>query len=140
MDAFLGAVWLYSADVERSTRFYRDTVGLTHIASEGGTEHFDCGNIRLSIHRGEPAPSGFFVFIVDDARAEYEEMRSRGVHFESEPHREEFGGLVAEFHDPDGHELFIWELPGPDDEAYERERPLVEHYRSLAAALGRRVS
>jgi catechol 2,3-dioxygenase-like lactoylglutathione lyase family enzyme len=139
VDAILGAVWLYTGDVERSARFYRDAVGLRHIGGESHAEHFDCRNIRLSLHLGEPAPSGFLVFVVEDARAEYEAMRSRGVRFDSEPHREEFGGLVADFRDPDGHHLFIWQLPGPDDPAYESERPLVEHYRTLAAALGRRV-
>ena len=71
MDALLGAVWLYAADVPRSVEFFRDKVGLPLL--EGEDFHFDAGNIRLSIHAaryGKPAGDGaFYVFVVDDIQA-----------------------------------------------------------------------
>ncbi|SRR5712691_10110053 len=135
MDGLLGAVWLYSADVERAARFYEESVGLRPVGREGDVAHFDCGNIRLSLHPGTAAVGGFLVFVVDDAAAEHTAMRARGVEFVSEPHREEFGGLVAEFRDPDGHELYIWQLPDDSDPAWDDIRPLADHYGRLRAAL-----
>lgn len=41
------------------------------------------------------------VFLCDDVRGTYEELRARGVEFSEEP-RDQPGGVMAQFKDPDG--------------------------------------
>jgi len=140
MDALLGAIWLYSADVARTAAFYRDVVGLPLVEGEtdegGEVAHFDAGNIRLSIHpwAGEASPGGgaFYVFIVDDLEVEADRLESRGVEVER---TDELFGRIAGFHDPDGHQLFLWQLPDEGSEAYERIRPLAAHHARLVSNL-----
>jgi predicted enzyme related to lactoylglutathione lyase len=139
MEALLGAVWLYSADVPRTVAFYRDAVGLPVLEEGDEVGHFDAGNIRLSIHssRGDgPVGSGaFYVFIVDDIDAAVEDLSSRGVRFDGGITQEEFG-RIAGFEDPDGHELYLWQIPREGEPELEEVRPLVRHYAHLRAALG----
>jgi predicted enzyme related to lactoylglutathione lyase len=140
MDALLGAIWLYSTDVARTAAFYRDVVGLRLVeedTDEGGeVAHFDAGNIRLSIHpwagAGSPGGGAFYVFIVDDLETEADRLESRGVEVER---TNELYGRIAGFHDPDGHRLFLWQLPDEGSEAYERIRPLAEHHARLVSTL-----
>jgi predicted enzyme related to lactoylglutathione lyase len=138
MDALLGAVWLYATDVSRAVEFYRDAVGLPLIEENEHVAHFDAGNVRLSIHpaREPPGSGGFYVFVVDDIYATAGELASRGVEFEGAV-TEEVYGRVIEFRDPDGHELFLWQLRDEQDPVYEQQRALVEHYAKLRSALGR---
>lgn len=140
MDALLGAVWLYSADVPRAVAFYRDVVGLTVIDDGEHVGHFDAGNIRLSIHPVRPGQEvgsgGFYVFIVDDIDQEVALLAERGVEFAGGITDRPYGRL-AEFRDPDGHELSLWQIPAEGDPAYEHIRPLAERYARLRASLGR---
>ena len=140
MDALLGAVWLYSADVPRAIAFYRDVMGLPVVDDEYGVGHFDAGNVRLSIHParpGQPVGSGgFYVFIVDDIEAEVQRLSARGVEFRGGITREPFG-RVAEFRDPDGHELSLWQMPREGEPEFAHVEPLARHYARLRTALGR---
>jgi predicted enzyme related to lactoylglutathione lyase len=141
VQGLLGAVWLYAADVPRAVAFYRDTLGLPPLEEPGHVAHFDAGGVRLSIH---PAPGadvgsgGFYVFVVADIAGEVETLTARGVEFPRGIREEPFGP-IAEFRDPDGHELFLWQLPAEGDAEFEHVRPLVQHYQRVAAALGRSV-
>ena len=139
MDALLGAVWLYSADVPRAIAFYRDVVGLPVVDEEYGVGHFDAGNVRLSIHParpGQPVGSGgFYVFIVDDIEVEVQRLSARGVEFRAAITREPFG-RVAEFRDPDGHELSLWQMPREGEPEFAHVEPLARHYARLRTALG----
>jgi predicted enzyme related to lactoylglutathione lyase len=140
MDALLGAVWLYSSDVHRAVAFYRDVVGLTVIDEDEHVGHFDAGNIRLSIHPTragqEVGSGGFYVFIVDDIDQEVARLSERGVEFTRGITDQPFGRL-AEFRDPDGHELSLWQIPAEGEPAYDHIRPLAERYARLRTALGR---
>jgi predicted enzyme related to lactoylglutathione lyase len=123
--------------------FYRDAVGLPLLEEEGnGVAHFDAGNVRLSIHPwegdGVPGVGGFYVFVVADIEREVETLSSRSVEFPRGVRKEVFG-RIAEFRDPDGHQLFLWQLPSEEEPEFGNVVPLVQHYRSLATALGRRV-
>jgi predicted enzyme related to lactoylglutathione lyase len=136
MDALLGAIWLYATDVPRTVAFFRDQVGLRPLEEDG--QHFDAGNIRLSIHAArEDRPQfdgAFYVFIVKDISSAVEELSTRGVAFEGGVTEEEFG-RIAGFRDPDGHEFYLWQIPPKDDPAHGQIRPLAEHYSRLRAAL-----
>ena len=96
----LGQVALTVSDVERSTAFYRDKVGLRFLFSAGPTLAFlDLGGVRLmlSTPEGELAPGGSTVLYikVPEISATYEAMRGRGVEFIDEPH------LIARMPDHD---------------------------------------
>ena len=140
MDGLLGAVWLYSADVPRAIAFYRDVVGLPVVDESYGVGHFDAGNIRLSIHPlrdGQTLGSGgFYVFVVDDIKREVQRLSARGVEFADGIQHEPFG-RIAEFRDPDGHELSLWQLPREGEPEYAHIEPLARHYARLRAAVGR---
>ena len=112
----LGQVALTVSDVERSTAFYRDLVGLRFLFAAGQTLAFlDLGGVRLMLSTPEGAftPGGSTVLYlkVPDISASYDAMRGRGVAFIDEPH------LIARmpdhdlwmtfFRDPDQHTLAL---------------------------------
>ncbi|MBA3850873.1 MAG: hypothetical protein H0X59_00700 [Chloroflexi bacterium] len=45
----IGQVALHARDVERTERFYRDTLGLPHIFTFGELAFFDMGGVRLYV-------------------------------------------------------------------------------------------
>ena len=140
MDALLGAVWLYATDVPRAVAFYRDVLELPVVDEAYGVGHFDAGNVRLSIHparAGQPIGSGgFYVFIVEDIESEVARLSAAGVEFVGGITEEVFG-RIAEFRDPDGHELSLWQIPREGEAGYDHIEPLARHYAQLRAALGR---
>jgi Predicted ring-cleavage extradiol dioxygenase len=112
----LGQVALTVSDVERSTAFYRDMVGLRFLFSAGPTLAFlDLGGVRLMLSKpeGEFVPGGGTVLYikVPEISTAYGAMRARGVEFVDEPH------LIARmpdhdlwmvfFRDPDQHTLAL---------------------------------
>jgi hypothetical protein len=114
---------------------------LAPLEEPGHVAHFDARGVRLSIHPAtgvDVGSGGFYVFVVDDIADEMETLAGRGVEFPQGIEQAPFG-RITEFRDPDGHELFLWQLPTEGEAEFEHVRPLIEHYRQLAAALGRRV-
>ena len=112
----LGQVALTVSDVERSTAFYRDLVGLRFLfAAVPKLAFLDLGGVRLMLSTPEGAftPGGSTVLYlkVPDISASYDAMRGRGVAFIDEPH------LIARmpdhdlwmtfFRDPDQHTLAL---------------------------------
>jgi methylmalonyl-CoA/ethylmalonyl-CoA epimerase len=75
-----------AVDFDRAVGFYRDVVGLELIArlDPPGLAFFRLGGTRLLLEVG--APSALLYLRVDDVAASTDELRSRGVVFESEPH------------------------------------------------------
>ena len=76
----------HADDLDRAVAFYRDVVGLRLIGrfDPPGLAFFDLGASRLLLEAG--APSALLYLGVDDVRSSTEELRSRGVTIESEPH------------------------------------------------------
>jgi methylmalonyl-CoA/ethylmalonyl-CoA epimerase len=110
----LGQVALTVSDVERSTAFYRDKVGLRFLFSAGPTLAFlDLGGVRLMLSKpdGEFTPGGGTVLYikVPDITAAYDAMRGRGVEFVDEPHliapMPDHDLWMTFFRDPDQHTL-----------------------------------
>lgn len=112
----LGQVALTVSDVERSTAFYRDAVGLPFLFAAGPTLAFlDLGGVRLMLSAPEgeftPGSSTVLYLKVSDIETVYAQMRGRGVAFVDTPH------LIAKmpdhdlwmvfFKDPDGHTLAL---------------------------------
>lgn len=106
----LGQIGLTVGDVEKSTAFYRDTLGLKHLFSAPpGLAFFAAGNVRLMLSRPENSASERFTsalyFKVADIQAARDALASRGIIFEAEPHR------VAKMPD---HELWMAFFRDPD--------------------------
>ena len=110
----LGQVHISVTDVDRSVRFYRDVLGLTHLFTVEGQPmaFFASGDVRLYL--GVPSSPEFtsrcvLYFRVDDIDAEYERLAGAGITFLDRPHvvhRDAGGELWMVFlEDPDGHQI-----------------------------------
>lgn len=73
---------------------------------------FDVGGAQIifdghsEVHGKAQEPQRVLInFFVDDLAAERERLLAKGVEFIREPEREEWGGLITTFLDPDGNYL-----------------------------------
>jgi len=128
-DLIRAAVMLTVRDVRRSVKFYRDVMGFDqleypHIAllRRGRLELFlveespptdDRPGVALIPQADRTRSAINLVFEVEDARAEYETLRGRGLEFLTEPRRPPWGGLRCFAHDPDGYLIEIEQPPAP---------------------------
>jgi predicted enzyme related to lactoylglutathione lyase len=86
----VGQVSLDVRDGARATRFYGETLGLTHLYTFGDLVFFDVGGVRLYLHRKDESawrPGSVIYFEVADIAATQGRLAEAGVRFESEPHR-----------------------------------------------------
>jgi methylmalonyl-CoA/ethylmalonyl-CoA epimerase len=107
----LGQIALTVRDVERSTAFYRDALGLPFLFAPAPTLAFlRIGEVRLmlSAPEGELSPGGSSVLYlrVADIDAEHAALSARGVQFLDAPH------IVARMPD---HELWMCFFRDPDE-------------------------
>ncbi|MDX1748055.1 MAG: VOC family protein [Halobacteriales archaeon] len=119
---------LVVSDIDASRSWYRDVLGARLHREYGGTSAvFDFnGSWLLLVTGGDPtadkpdvtfaAPTDpqsvghSFTIRVDDCRASYEVLRSRGAEFLTPPH--DWGSEIrCFFRDPDGHLFEISEIP-----------------------------
>jgi catechol 2,3-dioxygenase-like lactoylglutathione lyase family enzyme len=107
-----------ASDLDQSVAFYRDTLGAEFIArfDPPGLAFFRFGDTRILLEKAGP-PATLYFRVADLSRA-YDELRGRGVRFDSEPHlihRDEEGYFgppgteewMAFFRDPDGNLLAL---------------------------------
>lgn len=117
----IGVLMLGVKDLDVSTAFYRDTLGLTlQQLIPGDFAFFDAGGMTLALSlphaKNSPSLVGAteIVFSVSGVREACEALRARGVKITVEP-RNVAGNLwSANFNDPDGHKLSIF---GPERKA-----------------------
>ena len=109
---------IWTDDLERLRRFYRDTLKLPLHSDHGDFVAFRFGDMRLNLglHDGVKGqtrePYRIMVNLgVEDINAEHQRLREEGVEFIRPPEREGWGGWVATFKDPDGNVLQLLELP-----------------------------
>ena len=118
----LGLVTVIVSNLARAQRFYRDKLGLRFLFYNRKVKWltFDAGRVTLSItvpwdRRSKKlvgAKTGIS-FLVDDIQATYDHLRKKGVKFHLAPRREKWGGILANFEDPDGNQFFLLQMP-PD--------------------------
>src|ERR1700751_2980328 len=87
----LGQIQIRTHDVERAAEFYEKVRGLKLLLkAPPGLACFDCGGVRLMLDRPEKPEfdhaSSILYFTVPDIKAAHEDMQSKGVTFEDEPH------------------------------------------------------
>ncbi|SRR5690349_8624606 len=105
----IGQIAIVVKDVERSTAFYRDTLGMRFLFAFPGLAFFDCDGVRIMLSKPEAKefdhPSSTLYFRVADINAAYQTLRSRKVDFIDEPHivarMTDYDLWMAFFRDPD---------------------------------------
>ena len=113
-------VWTEADRFPAMARFYRDTLGLTPRSDKPDFVNFDWSGVRLSVgvHAGVRGVSReplrvMLNLTVADIQAAHTRLTHAGVVFSRRPEREEWGGWVATFADPDGNILQLMQLPAP---------------------------
>ena len=107
-----------SDNAARLGEFYRDTVGLEpepgmgpHAFKFGGTNLTIDGHSETSGPAREPSRV-IFSMMVDDLAAEQKALEAKGVKFSRTAGKEEWGGLISTFSDPDGNLMQLIEYKG----------------------------
>ena len=125
MSQGVGVAGLYVRDQDEALEFYVEKLGFSvHTDARNGdyrwltVQHPDQPSFQLGLFAPQPptidgttaqtlreiVAKGAMpplVFVVDDCRASYDEMRARGVEFTQEPIAR-FGNVDASFRDPSG--------------------------------------
>lgn len=127
---------VHVSDLARSHQFYEHRLGMKVIDDDADGVRFDAGRVTLtlrsaadhgiSLSKGEDTTADV-VFLVDDLNTVRSGLEARGVTFKPTSWYE-IGG-VADFYDPDGHWLSLYQ---PSDEAM--SWPSAEKIRAIAAA------
>jgi catechol 2,3-dioxygenase-like lactoylglutathione lyase family enzyme len=118
MDVLSSRVLLRPSDLDRSQRFYRDTLGLAVHRQFGSPEApglvFFLGNGFLEVSGRSSGPPGDALAIwvqVRDVRAEHRRLLELGVPVLREPRQEAWGLLEMWLADPDGVRIVLVEVP-----------------------------
>jgi catechol 2,3-dioxygenase-like lactoylglutathione lyase family enzyme len=109
-------------DLERSTRFYEETLGLPKISATGGWPEFQLGE-NISLYLIDPTNIGqtfsgphttHIALRVPDVSGTRRELEGKGVTFEGETFD---SGVchMAFFKDPDGNQLMLHRRYAPRD-------------------------
>ena len=109
-------VWLYVKNVEKSVVFYKKVLGLDLAGRFPHGALFRSGGILIGVHEEEgdrrSRPGGMLIVLqTEDVRKTFEELKKRGVRFLTDQVQTEQFGSVADFEDPDGYLLEIWQPP-----------------------------
>lgn len=118
----LGNVTVVVKDLGKAQKFYRDKLGL-HLAffdKKHAWLCFDCRNGRTALSLTTPwnkasrklvgAKTGIS-FYVDDIEKTVRDFTRRKVKFTLLPRKERWGGVLANFEDPDGNKFFLLQMP-----------------------------
>lgn len=108
----LNQITIKSQDVNRAVKFYQK-LGLQLIVdSSPRYVRFECpsGGSTFSISYGEVVTgvSTVIYFEVEDLELVYKKLKTRGVHFTSEPQDKQWLWREAGLNDPDGHPLILF--------------------------------
>jgi lactoylglutathione lyase len=106
-------VIVYVSDMQRSTAFYRDVLGLPLKFTSPGWTEFNTGSTTIALHttgdqklpphQGRPpAGQAHLGFMVDDLQSVYEQLKAQDVYFSLPPGKQAGGNILAVLHDPDG--------------------------------------
>ena len=121
----IGAIVFYVADIDRTETFYKETLGLTlnrmpgEPGESGGADWLmgdTAGGVGLVFFQmaGKQGDSPVIVFELADGGIEnvVEGLASKGVTIVTPVSHAPDGGLTADFADPDGHTLSLYQEAG----------------------------
>jgi len=121
-------LWLtmiHVSDMDRALKFYHQTLGLPIALDAREFNHAEVGPdeplAKIGMHatgkkRKRKRVTGI-VFDTDDIYALYERLKKQGVKFTLKPTKRPWGGIVADFLDPNNNELEVVQ----DSEHYKRK-------------------
>jgi methylmalonyl-CoA/ethylmalonyl-CoA epimerase len=105
-------------DVDRATRFYRETLGLPFLFAAPRLAFFNCDGVRLMLSTPEPEfdhPGSILYFAVEDIRGTTDTLKARGVVFRDDPHKvatlADREVWLAVFQDTEGNTLALMSEP-----------------------------
>ncbi len=113
---------IYVSDMQRSTAFYRDILGLPLKFSSPGWSEFNNGGTTLALHRymggasSAPEPSAgqaTLVFVLDDLQSAYDTLQAEGASFSMAPQKQPSGLTFAILRDPDGFGITLQQKQAP---------------------------
>lgn len=115
MDCRIRYVIVGVKSLDAAVPFYRDTMGFEFLFSEPEMHFasFKVGDMRFSLARGAEETHGTgnrntgIGFEVADLGAAHGELAGKGVRFTMGPGKMPWGGYMAMFVDPDGHEFYL---------------------------------
>ena len=120
----LGNVTVVVKDLNKSLRFFRDKIGLRLAFYNKKLKWvcFDAGRTAFSLttpwNRDAKKLVGVRTgvsFYVDDLEKTVKGLKKKGVRFAIAPRKEAWGGLIANFKDPDGNHYFLLQMPAGFD-------------------------
>ena len=106
------AVYYHVTDMEKSIAFYRDVLGF-RLTSRDYVARFDIDGVLFELVPNPPGQAltgtgnARLSLGVTDIRHTARELQARGV--ATTPVKEEPGGLLSYFKDPDGNEICLWQ-------------------------------
>ena len=87
----IGQISVTVQDLDRAVAFYRDKLGMQFLFRVPGMAFFNCSGVRLLLGLSEDGSADVHASVlyykVEDFEGTCEELRSRDVDFESEPHK-----------------------------------------------------
>jgi lactoylglutathione lyase len=95
----------FVTDMDRAVKFYRDVLGLPLKFQSPEWSEFATGTTTLALHPASaqsPAGKVELGFSVPDLDKFHQEMTARGVRFTMPHTKQDFGGSLAQFVDPEG--------------------------------------
>ena len=115
-------IWLSTikvSNLERSLAFYHETLGLPIALDGRAFNHLEVGpheplakiGIESTGKQSKRKKRTGIVFDTDDIYALYERLRKEGVIFTPKPTKMPWGGIIANFLDPDKNELQVVQDP-----------------------------
>ena len=120
----LGNVTVVVKDLSRSLRFFRDKVGLRLAFYDRKHKWvcFDAGRMAFALTTPWNREAKKMVgrrtglsFYVDDIEKTVKALTKRRVKFNFPPRRQPWGGILANFRDPDGNSYFLLQMPAGFD-------------------------
>lgn len=103
---------LFVLDLARAIEFYREILQLPLLVQTNSSALLESGAVHLMLSRAnDSAAGGSVYFEVGDIELRCEELKSRGVKFERDPHlvalMPDHELRIASFRDPDGNKLAL---------------------------------
>lgn len=121
-DGKITRLWLtmiHVSDMERALKFYHEILGLPIALDAREFNHAEVGPseplAKIGLHatgrRHKRKRITGIVFDTDDIYTLYQRLRKKGVKFTRKPVERPWGGIVADFLDPDNNEFEVVQDP-----------------------------